>query len=134
MEEDDRLDTSKEEPSVRDTDGKENDNPTKHEEDVPSDDVDNDNVTEGIEVQENQESQSPQSSNIKQALKTMASVLWPRSTNGHFLSKTKVNHQNPSNSFPQQPLPHVHTQIMQIHLTVTSFKVWMKIMIKKSFS
>ena len=35
---------------------------------VPSDDFDNDIVTENIEVQEDNDSQTPQSSNIKKAL------------------------------------------------------------------
>ena len=39
---------------------------------VPSDDSDNDIVTENIEVQEDKDSQTPPSSNIKKALMTMA--------------------------------------------------------------
>ena len=44
---------------------------------------------ESIEAQENNETQSSKRSNINK-IKNMALALWPKSTKGHFPSKTKA--------------------------------------------
>ena len=87
----DTLDKEKEKCSEKNTDGNEDDKVTNNVDYVPSDDFDNDIVTENIEVQEDDDSQTPQRSNIIKALMTKASILWP-SRRRACLSKTKANH------------------------------------------
>ena len=52
-------------------------------------------IAEGIEVLEDKEPHPSNTSNIRKALQTVASVLWPKSTKGHFLDQAKIKTQNP---------------------------------------
>ena len=56
---------------------------------------DDNDITEGIEVLEDKEQHQASTSNIKRAFHTVASVLWPKSTTGHFLDKMKIKTRKP---------------------------------------
>ena len=57
--------------------------------------IDNKDIPEGIEVMEDKKQHQPSTSNIRKALQTVASVLWPRSTKGHFLDQAKSKARDP---------------------------------------
>ena len=88
-------DVEKEEGAGRVTDGRHNHEAQTTEDSLQTDDTDNKDIAEGIEVLEDKEPHPPSTSNVRKALQTVASVLWPRSTKGHFLDQAKIKTQNP---------------------------------------
>ena len=91
-----KSDTTEEEPSGRDTEEREDDNITDITEEGPKEDFDSDDDQEDSKPKSLKRSKTKKShSNIRKAIKTMATALFPKSFKGNFLSKTKPNHQNP---------------------------------------
>ena len=88
-------DLEKEESAGRATDSKPNHKAAATENSLQTNDNDNKDISEGIEVLEDKEQHQPGTSNIRKALQTVASVLWPRSTKGHFLDQAKSKNKNP---------------------------------------
>ena len=88
-------DVEKEESAGRVTDGIHNHEAPTTKDSLQTDDTDNKDIAEGIEVLEDKEPHPPSTSNVRKALQTVASVLWPRSTKGHFLDQAKIKTQNP---------------------------------------
>ena len=96
MGEHNKSDTTEEEPSGRDTDGRGSNNVTDITEEGPKEDFAGDDEQEDSKPKSLKRSKTKKShSNIRKAMKTMATALFPKSFKGHFLSKTKPNHQNP---------------------------------------
>ena len=88
-------DVEKEEGAGEVADGRHNHEAPKTEDSLQTDDTDNKDIAEGIEVLEDKEPHTSNTCNVRKALQTVASVLWPRSTKGHFLDQAKIKTQNP---------------------------------------
>ena len=77
------------------TDGRHNHETPTTEDYLQTDDTDNKDIAEGIEVLEDKEPHPSSTSNVRKALQTVASVLWPRSTKGHFLDQAQSKARDP---------------------------------------